>query len=77
MTLLELLPTAAGAGIVAADVAHRVVCRRLGVMMVVIVVVVAVRAVDVADVGLFFLGAHADLRLTVGGADAWDKWALG
>jgi hypothetical protein len=75
MTLLELLPTAAGAGIVAADVAHRVVRRRLGVM--VVVVVIAVRAVDVADVGLFFLGAHADLRLTVGGADVWDRWALG
>lgn len=77
MTLLELLPTAARAGIVATDVPHRVMRRRMGVMMVMIVVVIAVRAVDVADVALFLLGAHADLRLTVGGADAGDKWALG
>ena len=77
MTLLELLPAAAGAGIVAADVPHRVVRRRLGVVMVVIVVVVAVRAVDVADVGLLLLGAHADLQLAVGGADSWDRCALG
>jgi len=77
VTLLELLPTAAGAGIVATDVAHRIVRRRVGVMVVMIVVVIAVRAVDVADVALFLLGAHADLQLTVGGADAWDEWALG
>ena len=77
MTLLELLPAAAGAGIVATDVPHRIVRRRLGVVMVVIVVVVAVRAVDVADVGLLLLGAHADLQLAVGGADSWDRCALG
>jgi len=59
VTLLELLAAAAGAGIVAAEVAHRVAGR--GLMSVVTVVVIAVRAMDVAA-GLLLLVVHRILR---------------
>jgi len=59
VAFLVFLAAAAGAGIVTADGAQRVVRRGLGVMIVVMIVL-AVRAVDVAArVGDGFISAHA------------------
>ena len=69
VTLLEFLATAAGAGVVAADILQRVACRfgrtmiavravHVAVIMVMVVTVIAIRTVNM---GLLVHGSHSGM----------------
>ena len=69
VTLLVFLATAAGAGVVAADILQRVACRfgrtmiavramHVAVIMVMVVIVIAIRTVNM---GLLVHGSHSGM----------------